>query len=389
MYLYQKITERYPDKMNPLGMINKDKKTGIHVFDIFRTMLILMFVYATISQGSIYGQKAEIIEVQASPGIFNIWFESSASMACRIELYHSVIKGESWHGPLQGLKLLSGSRVVTGKANHIEWPVGRDSFLSERVDIQFHIKLIPLDNFEPELEYVEGGSFLMGCTNAHKLVCDINELPIQRVSVGSFYMGKYEITRFQWFAIMGEVQAEDIACADCPIEMVSHEEIQVYLGRLHGRTGKQYRLPTEAEWEYAARGGNHGEDFLYSGGDSLDVFGWYEGNATHRHVGNDLNRVQPVGLKQPNVLGLYDLSGNVWEWCSDMVGQYKKGLQINPQGYDAGGAYVTRGGGWADLAENCRVSYRGGNDQSNQDDDIGFRVILMNEKEINIDNISQ
>ena len=377
MYEHQNKRAGHPNKMNELGFMSKDKKAGIHLVHIIRIMAMLMVVYQTNLRGSIYAQKAEIIDVQASPGIFNIWFESSLSMACRIELYHSVSQGESWHGPLQGLKLLSGSRVETGRANHIEWPVGRDSFLSERVDIQFYIKLIPLDNFEPELAYVEGGSFLMGCTNAHKIVCDINELPIQRVSVGSFYIGKYEVTRFQWFSLMGEGISEEIECADCPIEMVSHEEIQVYLGRLNGRTGKRYRLPTEAEWEYAARGGNHGQDFLFSGGDSLDVFGWYEGNVTHRHVGNDLNRVQPIGLKQPNVLGLYDLSGNVWEWCSDMVGQYKKGLQINPQGYDAGGSYVTRGGGWADLAENCRVSYRGGNDRSNQDDDIGFRVILV------------
>lgn len=337
---------------------------------------IVFILWYFICQVSVIAQSAEVVQVQASGDTFEIRFDVLTDRVSRIELFYSVSQGESWQGPLQGVVIASGHRVQSGKGQLLQWPVGRDTFLRERVDVQFYIKLIPVDGFEPDMVFVQGGTFMMGCTRMLNVSCDTNELPLQRVSLGSFYMGKYEVTRSQWFALMASEAEDTGGCADCPIETVSFSEIQTYLERLQARTGKGYRLPTEAEWEYAARGGNYAEGFVYSGGDSLEELGWYVGNALQRHTGNENNRVQPVGLKKPNALGLYDMSGNVWEWCSDIYGKYRKGLHINPKGATRGSFLVNRGGGWADVSDNCRVSYRGGNNEMYKDDDVGFRVVL-------------
>jgi formylglycine-generating enzyme required for sulfatase activity len=337
-------------------------------------IILLSILYLGI--GCVQGQTAEVVHVQAIGDTFEIRFDVLTNRVSRIELFYSVRQGESWQGPLQGVEVASGNRVHSGKHQSLIWPIGRDTFLRERVDVQFYIKLIPVDGFEPDVVFVQGGTFMMGCFRAQKLMCDTNELPLQRVSLGNYYMGKYEVTRSQWYALMEPESLAEEVCPDCPIEIVSFEDIQVYLDRLRGRTGKPYRLPTEAEWEFAARGGNHDEPYAYSGGDSLEAVGWYVGNARQRYTGNENNRVQPVGMKKPNALGLYDMSGNVWEWCSDIYGKYRRGMHINPKGSEKGSFLVNRGGGWADVSDNCRVSYRGGNNPSYRDDDVGFRVVL-------------
>jgi formylglycine-generating enzyme required for sulfatase activity len=153
-----------------------------------------------------------------------------------------------------------------------------------------------------------------------------------------------------------------------PVEKVSWDDVQDFIRKLNAQTGKRYRLPTEAEWEFAARGGNRSGGYKYAGSNSLGNVAWYDDNAG--------NKTHPVGQKTPNELGIYDMSGNVWEWCSDWYGSYSSGAQSNPTGASSGSYRVDRGGGWRSAAAGCRVAARGYNSPGYSYDDLGFRLVL-------------
>ena len=220
---------------------------------------------------------------------------------------------------------------------------------------------------EPEMIFVEGGTFLMGCNDEDGKDCLNDENPQHRVTLGSFYIGKYPITQKQWKAVMGSNPSE-FKSDNHPVETVSWDDAQEFIRRLNAATGKQYRLPTEAEWEFAARGGNKSQGYKYSGSNNLnDVALNNENSGNHTH---------PVGTKQPNELGIFDMSGNVWEWCCDWYGNYRSSQQSDPKGPSSGTYRVDRGGSWIDDAFYCRVS---GRDSSSQDDyaiNLGFRIVL-------------
>jgi formylglycine-generating enzyme required for sulfatase activity len=153
------------------------------------------------------------------------------------------------------------------------------------------------------------------------------------------------------------------------VESVSWNDIQQFLTKLNARTGKTYRLPTEAEWEYAARGGSSGRGYKYSGSNNLDEVAWYYGNSG--------SKTHPVGQKKANELGLYDMSGNVYEWCADWYGNYSSGAQTNPKGPSSGTLRVLRGGSWFNGAEFCRSADRFSDDPVNRYDFIGFRLVFV------------
>ena len=217
---------------------------------------------------------------------------------------------------------------------------------------------------EPVMVFVEGGTFIMGCIEGE---CESNELPTHQVTVSSFYMGKYEITQKEWEGVMGN-NPSSIKGDNLPVENVSWNDIQEFIFRLNAVTGKKYRLPTEAEWEYAARGGNQSNGFKYSGSNNLDAVAWYAGNSG--------NNTHPVGYKQPNELGIYDMSGNVWEWCSDWYGEYPEFSQINPQGPVSGSERIGRGGAYYVIATRCRVSNRDSDPPNLFGSTLGFRLVL-------------
>ena len=196
--------------------------------------------------------------------------------------------------------------------------------------------------------YVEGGTFTMGATSEQGSDAFDDEKPAHQVTVPSFSIGKYEVTQEEWQAVMGS-NPSDFKGAKRPVESVSWNECQEFIRKLNSMTGKRFRLPTEAEWEYAARGGNKSIGYKYAGGDNLDRVAWYGSNSDATH---------DVGQKSPNELGLYDMSGNVWEWCQDWRGGYSSGSQSNPSGPSSGSYRVFRGGSWSFSARYCRVSYR-------------------------------
>jgi formylglycine-generating enzyme required for sulfatase activity len=215
-----------------------------------------------------------------------------------------------------------------------------------------------------EMVAIKGGTFRMGSNEGD------DEKPIHSVTVSDFSIGKTEVTQAQWTAIMSS-NPSNFKGDNLPVEMVTWDDVQVFLGKLNTKTGKTYRLPTEAEWEYAAGGGENSRT-KYAGTDSessLGNYSWYGDNSG--------NKTHPVGTKQPNQLGLYDMSGNVWEWCSDWYGgnYYSSSPQNNPKGASTGSDRVLRGVSWYSTASRCRVSYRYSYYPAARSYYFGFRLV--------------
>lgn len=228
--------------------------------------------------------------------------------------------------------------------------------------------------------FVEGGSFTMGCTSEQGSDCESDESPSRYVTVNSFYMGMLEVTQSQWEKVMGTsvYQQKNKANpdwptrgtgADYPMYYVSWKEAKEFCRRLSQQTGKTYRLPTEAEWEYAARGGKKSEGTKYSGSNYLESVAWYSDNSD--------NSTHRCGTKQANALGIYDLSGNVREWCEDWYDNYVSYDTNNPKGTTTGQRHVLRGGSWNSFASYCRVSFRDYNGPDDRGYYYGFRVVLV------------
>ena len=216
---------------------------------------------------------------------------------------------------------------------------------------------------EPEMVFVEGGTFQMGSSTG-----EADEQPVHFVTLSSFNIGKYEVTQALWMAVMGSIPGYFEPCDQCPVDEVSWNDVQEFIRKLNIKTSKNYRLPTEAEWEFAAKGGNKSKGYLYSGSHNINSVAWY--------VENSKEKIHPVGLKQPNELGIHDMSGNVWEWCSDWYGDYKNYPEINPIGYSSDLYRVLRGGRWSYDAKFCRVTDRDKHPQDAIYQYQGFRLIL-------------
>ena len=220
---------------------------------------------------------------------------------------------------------------------------------------------------------VKGGSFLMGAQKTDSSGSNYDtsafqiEAPVHKVTVSDFYISRYEVTQAQWVAAMGS-NPSSVQGDNLPVESVSWNDVIKFIGVLNKASGLEYRLPTEAEWEYAARGGANSEGYKYSGSPILGACGWYYSNSAAA--------MREGGGKEPNELGLYDMSGNVREWCSDWFGEYPSKEEKDPQGPSSGSVKVNRGGSWASPAVNCRNSYRFTDYPSESANDLGFRLVL-------------
>ena len=222
---------------------------------------------------------------------------------------------------------------------------------------------------------VEGGTFTMGCTKEQGKDCHGDEKPAHKVTVSAFYMAKFELTQKLWDAVMGSNPSK-FAGDSLPVEQVSFEDVQEFITELNRLTGKNYRLPTEAEWEFAARGGNKSNGYKYSGSDTVGNAAWYSGN--NGSFGTTAFGTKPVGGKRANELGIYDMSGNVFEWVNGWYGGYRSAAVTNPSGPPSGISRMYRGGSCGDGAESCRVSKRRDSTQSNHSYDLGFRLAVSN-----------
>lgn len=227
---------------------------------------------------------------------------------------------------------------------------------------------IPVKNgINIEMVKVEAGSFDMGATPEMKKPAD-REKPVHRVTLtNNYYIGKYEVTQALWQAVMGS-NPSNFKGDDLPVEMVTWNDCQDFISKLNAMTGKRFRLPSEAEWEYAARGGNKSRGYQYIGSNTIGDVAWYGDNSG--------SKTHAVGTKQPNELGIYDMAGNVFEWCQDWYGSYNSSPQVNPTGAASGSRRVDRGGSWLNLAWNCRTSYRDESASCCCDSILGFRLVL-------------
>jgi formylglycine-generating enzyme required for sulfatase activity len=218
--------------------------------------------------------------------------------------------------------------------------------------------------------FVGAGTFTMGCSELGDANCSRDAEPPHKVTLSDFCIGKYEVTQKEWQEVMGSNPSKFKNCGDnCPVEQVSWNDVQVFISKLNSKTRKNYRLPTEAEWEYAARGGCQSKNYLYSGN-----VAW--------HGKNSNKQTHPVGTIQPNELGVYDMSGNVWEWMNDWYSRGYSNSQLNnPKGPSSGSQRVKRGGSWEGAAfslytlNSCRVDYRGFEKPDYRSSSIGFRLV--------------
>ena len=211
-----------------------------------------------------------------------------------------------------------------------------------------------------KMVFVKGGTFEMGTEYGEE-----DEAPAHLVTVSDYYIGETEVTQALWKAVMGNNPSK-FKDDNLPVEQVSWDDCQTFISKLNEMTGKRFRLPTEAEWEYAARGGSKSHGYKYSGSNKIKDVAWYDSNSR--------KKTHDVKTKQPNELGLYDMSGNVMEWCQDWYGSYGSDSQTNPTGATSGPDRVNRGGGWYHYASVCRVSFRGYNTPSYRFNYLGLRL---------------
>jgi formylglycine-generating enzyme required for sulfatase activity len=262
--------------------------------------------------------------------------------------YRGLVGDSKGDGPSYGNQIISSFYFAT--SNRYK-PVPSSEIEIAKTAKRY--RSIPDGSPPPDIDmvFVKGGAFTMGCTGEQQSDCNYNEQPTRSVTVSDFYIGKYEVTQSQWVAVMGNNPSR-FRDDNRPVEIVSWYDVQKFIVRLNSITGRNYRLPTEAEWEYAARGGSSSNNFKYAGSSSVNDVAWYQENSA--------GRTRPVGIKEPNELGIYDMSGNVREWVRDWP--------------------VIRGGSWNTDSIHCRVSDRS-NDFPHYGDfilsnDLGFRLAL-------------
>lgn len=249
-----------------------------------------------------------------------------------------------------GVSILKACRALTRQlllsdspqSNSGEGNIVTPSQSSSNSSQQNQIKEVQVNGVSFKMIYVAGGSFMMGATQ-EQTNYENDETPVHQVTLSDYYIAETEVTQELWCAVMGSNPSRFTRSSRNPVEMVSWHDCQSFIQRLNQLTGLRFRLPTEAEWEYAARGGNKSKGYKYSGSNRIDDVAWYDGNSgavTHE-----------VAKCYPNELGLYDMSGNVWEWCSDWYGSYSSVAQVDPSGAGTGSSRVNRGGSWYSSAQ--------------------------------------
>ena len=226
----------------------------------------------------------------------------------------------------------------------------------------FYVSGVPF-----QMARVVAGTFFMGATSEQESPGSDEEPKHKVTLMRNYYIGKTEVTQELWTAVMGS-NPSSFKGDNKPVENVSWNDCQTFIERLNRATDKNFRLPTEAEWEFAARGGNNSRHYQYSGSNNLYDVAWYSDNSS--------NTTHDVATKSPNELGLYDMSGNVWEWCSDWYGSYSSNTQYDPAGPSSGSGRVDRGGSWGLVARYCRSSNRIINFPDDRSSFLGFRLVL-------------
>ena len=331
--------------------------------NLFSTLIVLLAVYLSASAQStaVSGVWAEMQNSRVA-----VHYSLSTNKPADLNLEYSIDDGRSW----LPCKTISGDLSAQTSGNKtIVWDCIADNIITGtfvfKVNVAEFIQMV----------FVQGGVFAMGCTAEQGNDCEEDEKPAHQVKVNDFYIGRYPVTQAQWKAVMGAYPSGlfNTGCEDCPVEGVSWNDVQEFIRKLNEQTVMNYRLPTEAEWEYAARGGKQSKGYKYSGSNNIDEVACYMENYNNNRYGKK-GTTNPVGTKKPNELGIYDMSGNVWEWCADWYDGYSSDVQTNPAGPFIGSYRVLRGGSWYSPASICRVSFRNFYLPTDRDSRFGFRL---------------
>ncbi len=333
-------------------------------------ILILLIVCNLVA----FGQRVSNARFEQVGKQVRICYDLSSDAS--IEIYLSTDGGKTFeYSPLRSVTGDVGKKVLAGYNRCAMWDVLSDKEKLQGNNITFKIRAVPLSSNQTftvagvsfTMVFVEGGTFTMGATSEQGDDADDDEKPTHSVTLSDYYIGETEVTQALWKAVMGS-NPSYFKGDNLPVENVSYDDVKTFTTKLNQKTGKTFRLPTEAEWEYAARGGGKSKGYKYSGSNNIDDVAWYEGNSN--------NKTHPAKTKRPNELGIYDMSGNVWEWCSDKYGAYSSSSQTNPTGPSLGFYRVYRGGSWGYFAWYCRASNRNYDFLSYLNIILGFRLAL-------------
>jgi formylglycine-generating enzyme required for sulfatase activity len=280
-------------------------------------------------------------------------------------LFYIVVPAGTWENGLK-VEVYNDNGIVIEertKTSPAEFVAGQALMMPE---VEVHdILTFEVNGVKFNMVYVEGGTFIMG---SDKNDAPDNTKPAHSVTLSDYYIGQTEVTQELWEAVM-ESNPSYFQATHNPVERVTWSDCQKFIKKLNLLTGRHFRLPTEAEWEYAARGGNRSKGYIYAGSDIIGKVAWY--------INNSNNKAQTVKQKYPNELGIYDMSGNVWEWCQDWYGDYSSDAQINPQGSSSGSARVIRGGSWMnDANSDCCTFGRLDLTPAATPSNLGFRITL-------------
>ena len=346
--------ERVMKKVTELGF-NPGKMTAENIRKVGRNMDAVIVVYGILDKymGE-YSLDVSVMDVSSGTTALNqnTTFQQSE--------YRTHPRFVSKTMSSKMCELISNSNNVVSSKNQIN----SSTNYYQSNDVQ----TITIGNVSFDMIKVVAGSFIMGCTSEQEPDCNKNELNKNSVTISqNFYIGKFEVTQELYEAVMG-VNPSKRKFSNRPVEQVSWYDAINFCSELSRLTGRNFTLPTEAEWEYAARGGEKTTKAKYSGSASVTIVAWYEKNSK--------KQTNQVGQLRANELGIYDMSGNVWEWCLDWYGKYSGTAQTDPVGPESGSYRIIRGGSWNNDASHCRVSFRDSYSPGFIRDDLGFRVVL-------------
>ena len=327
---------------------------------------LLLFAFTAVCS---FGQTVSNVDAyQEDKNIIITYDTDKAGFADFV--YCSTDGGRTWGVPLKQVTGDVNKQVQAG-SHRIVWDVLSEREKLSGANICFKVEVnsgkFTVNGVSFEMVRVEGGTFRMGATSEQKDEADSDEKPVHGVTLSSYYIGKTEVTQALWQAVMGS-NPSHFEGSDLPVECVSWNDCQEFIQKLNRLTGRNFRLPTEAEWEFACRGGNNSRGYKYSGSNNLGSVAWYDDNSG--------GQTHPVGTKAPNELGIFDMSGNVWEWCNDWYGNYTSNSQTNPTGPHSGSLRVFRGGSWFIDARICRSSFRISSNPTYRNYNLGLRLAL-------------
>ena len=360
---------------------------------------LLLFFFSGLALSA---QSVTNVKFKQDGSKIEVTYDLQNDMPMEIAVFCSTDGGRSFGEALKSVAGDVGKGVSPGSGKKIIWDTLKERDMLYSGQVAF--KVTGAVDLAGEMILVEGGSFMMGCTN-EQTDCSDSEKPAHRVTLSSYSIGKTETTvaQFKLFIDATNYQTDadkegfsyvwtgskyekrngtnwkcDVSGTprqpfeyNHPVIHVSWNDATAYCNWLSRKTGKTYRLPTEAQWEYAARGGNKSRGTQYSGSNNLDEVAWHDTNSG--------SSTRPVGQKKPNELGICDMTGNVWEWCNDWYDEsyYQASPSSNPQGAGSGSLRVYRGGSWCYDAQRCRVAYRNCYTPVSRYDYLGFRPVLV------------